>query len=145
MSVFLYAMREREMIMDIFELVSGQRMMTTYIRPGGVWRDVPVEFEIAVRKFIKLLPNRIDEYTKSLSNQEPTVSRQNHGNREDQCLKPPYPIGVTGPTLRASGRGLRSAKGASVLGYDQYDFDVPTEKATRTQRIWCIFANCVNL
>ena len=41
MSVFLYAMREREMIMDIFELVSGQRMMTTYIRPGGLWRDVP--------------------------------------------------------------------------------------------------------
>ena len=53
MSVFLYAMREREMIMDILELVSGQRMMTTYIRPGGLWRDVPVEFDSAVRKFIR--------------------------------------------------------------------------------------------
>ena len=45
MSVFLYCFREREMIMDILELCSGQRMMTTYIRPGGLWRDVPVEFE----------------------------------------------------------------------------------------------------
>jgi NADH-quinone oxidoreductase subunit D len=54
MSVFLYAMREREMIMDILELVSGQRMMTTYIRPGGIWRDVPVEFDSAVRKFTRI-------------------------------------------------------------------------------------------
>src|SRR5689334_11426580 len=45
MSTFLYAFREREMILDIKELISGQRMMTTYIRPGGLWRDVPVEFE----------------------------------------------------------------------------------------------------
>src|SRR5574339_961710 len=45
MSMFLYAFRAREMILDIKELISGQRMMTTYIRPGGVWRDVPVEFE----------------------------------------------------------------------------------------------------
>jgi NADH-quinone oxidoreductase subunit D len=62
MSMFLYCFREREQILDIFELVSGQRMMTTYIRPGGVWRDVPVEFEKAVRDFIKIFPKRIDEY-----------------------------------------------------------------------------------
>ena len=52
MSVFLYCFREREIILDIFEMVSGQRMMVTYFRPGGVWRDVPVEFETAVRDFI---------------------------------------------------------------------------------------------
>ncbi|MGE5464549.1 MAG: NADH-quinone oxidoreductase subunit D, partial [Syntrophothermus sp.] len=52
MSMFLYAFREREMILDIKELISGQRMMTTYFRPGGVWRDVPVEFETAVRNFL---------------------------------------------------------------------------------------------
>src|SRR5688500_3516510 len=62
MSVFLYCFREREIILDIFELCSGQRMMTTYIRPGGLWRDVPVEFEKAVRDFLKLFPKRIDEY-----------------------------------------------------------------------------------
>ena len=56
MSVFLYCFREREMILDILELCSGQRMMTTYIRPGGLWRDVPVEFEAAVRNFIGYFP-----------------------------------------------------------------------------------------
>src|SRR5512142_456433 len=62
MSVFLYCFRERERILDIFELVSGQRMMTTYIRPGGLWRDVPVEFEAMVRDFLRIMPPRIDEY-----------------------------------------------------------------------------------
>ena len=67
MSVFLYCFRERELILDILELVSGQRMMTTYIRPGGLWRDVPVEFEAAVRNFIKIFPARVDEYERLLT------------------------------------------------------------------------------
>jgi len=56
MSVFLYCFIEREKILDIKELISGARMMTTYLRPGGLWRDVPVEFESAVRKFIDEFP-----------------------------------------------------------------------------------------
>src|SRR5574338_19507 len=68
MSMFLYAFRERESILDIKELISGQRMMTTYFRPGGVWRDVPVEFETAVRNFLKIFPARIDEYESLLTN-----------------------------------------------------------------------------
>ncbi len=67
MSVFLYCFREREMILDIYEMVSGQRMMTTYIRPGGLWRDVPVEFEEAVRQFIRTFPERIVEYERLLT------------------------------------------------------------------------------
>src|SRR5512133_556441 len=67
MSMFLYAFREREIILDILELCSGQRMMTTFIRPGGIWRDVPVEFEAAVRNFIKIFPKRIDEYESLLT------------------------------------------------------------------------------
>ena len=62
MSVFLYCFREREMILDIFEMVSGQRMMTTYIRPGGLWRDVPDGFEAAVQKFLDYFPARIEQY-----------------------------------------------------------------------------------
>ena len=62
MSTFLICFREREMILDIFEMCSGQRMMTTYIRPGGLWRDTPVEFEDAVRQFLKIFPARIDQY-----------------------------------------------------------------------------------
>ena len=61
-SGFWYTFRERELILDINEMVSGQRMMTTYFRPGGLWRDVPVEFENAVREFIKIFPQRIEEY-----------------------------------------------------------------------------------
>src|SRR5512147_570144 len=67
MSVFLYTMREREKILDIFELISGARMMTTYIRPGGLWRDVPVEFEKAVRDLMAIMPQRIDEYERLLT------------------------------------------------------------------------------
>src|SRR5512145_174229 len=62
MSMFLYAFGERELILAIKELSSGQRMMTTYFRPGGVSRDVPVEFETAVRNFLKIFPRRVDEY-----------------------------------------------------------------------------------
>ncbi|MCJ7512294.1 MAG: NADH-quinone oxidoreductase subunit D, partial [Anaerolineales bacterium] len=53
MSTFLYCFREREIILDIFEMCSGQRMMTSYIRPGGIWRDLPSGFEEAVRQFLK--------------------------------------------------------------------------------------------
>ncbi|MBC8508987.1 MAG: NADH-quinone oxidoreductase subunit D, partial [Chloroflexi bacterium] len=62
MSMFLYCFREREMVLDILELVSGQRMMTTYIRPGGLWRDVPAEFYDAVRQFLDHFPARIEQY-----------------------------------------------------------------------------------
>src|SRR5512137_1353754 len=62
MSLFLYCFRERESILDIKEMCSGQRMMTTYFRPGGLWRDIPAEFEISVRRFIRMFPPRIDQY-----------------------------------------------------------------------------------
>lgn len=126
MSVFLYAMREREMIMDIFELVSGQRMMTTYIRPGGLWRDVPVEFDAAVRKFIKLLPARIDEYESLLTNNPLFLDRTRGIGRisVEDCLR----WGITGPTLRGSGKAFDLRKQRPYMGYEQYDFDIPTQQ-----------------
>ncbi|MCX8025823.1 MAG: NADH-quinone oxidoreductase subunit D, partial [Thermanaerothrix sp.] len=75
MSTFLYTMREREMILDIFEMCSGQRMMTTYVRPGGLWRDVPVEFEDAVRRVLEIMPRRIDEYERLLTTNELFLDR----------------------------------------------------------------------
>ena len=62
MSVFLYCFREREYILDLFEMVGGQRMMTSYIRPGGLWRDVPDEFVPAVRNFLDFFPAKIADY-----------------------------------------------------------------------------------
>lgn len=124
MSVFLYCFREREQILDIFELVSGQRMMTTYIRPGGLWRDVPVEFEAAVREFLKQMPRRIDQY-EALLTRNPLFLDRTLGIGKltaEQCLN----LGVTGPLLRASGVAWDLRKTQPYSGYEQYDFAVPT-------------------
>jgi len=123
MSVFLYCFREREDILDIFELVSGQRMMTTYIRPGGLWRDVPVEFEKAVRDFIKMFPRRVDEY-EALLTRNPLLLDRTLGigkiSAEDALN-----LGMTGPGLRASGVNWDLRKARPYSGYEQYDFEVP--------------------
>ncbi len=123
MSVFLYAFREREATLNILELVSGQRMMTTYIRPGGVWRDVPPEFEPALRDFLNVMPKRIDEY-EALLTKNPlfldrtlgigTISGQDAIN-----------WGATGASLRGSGINYDVRKFAPYSGYEQYDFEVP--------------------
>jgi NADH-quinone oxidoreductase subunit D len=123
MSMFLYCFREREQILDIFELVSGQRMMTTYIRPGGLWRDVPVEFEKAVRDFLKIFPKRIDEYEKLLTKNPLFVDRMVGLGLLD--AKTALSYGVTGPTLRASGVDWDLRKARPYSGYEQYDFNVP--------------------
>lgn len=124
MSVFLYAFREREQILDIFEMVGGQRMMTTYIRPGGVWRDLPAEFETMVRQFMADFPARIDQY-EGLLTKNPIYLDRTKGigviSAEDALA-----WGLTGPTLRASGPAYDNRKVRPYSGYEQYDFDVPT-------------------
>ncbi len=123
MSVFLYAFREREVILDILELVSGQRMMTTYIRPGGVWRDVPVEFEDAVRNVLNTFPKRIDEY-EDLLTKNPLFLDRTLGIGK-MTLEEALSYGVTGSTLRGSGSDWDLRKKRPYSGYDQYDFVVP--------------------
>jgi len=123
MSMFMYAFREREQILDILELVSGQRMMTTYIRPGGVWRDVPVEFEGAVRDFIKIFPKRIDEYEALLTKNPLLLDRLLGIGLLSKETALSY--GVTGPILRASGVDWDLRKKRPYMGYEQYDFIVP--------------------
>ena len=114
MSVFLYTMREREIILDIFEMVSGQRMMTTYIRPGGLWRDVPVEFESAVRHFLEIMPGRVDEYEALLTNNGLFEERtQGIGKiSAEDCVR----YGLTGPVLRGSGVAYDLRKDTPVFG-----------------------------
>jgi len=123
MSMFMYTFREREHILDILELVSGQRMMTTYIRPGGVWRDVPVEFEDAVRDFLKYIPARIDEYEDLLTNNPLLLDRLLGIGKLTKEMALSY--GVTGPILRASGVDWDLRKQRPYMGYEQYDFIVP--------------------
>jgi NADH-quinone oxidoreductase subunit D len=123
MSVFLYCFREREMILDILELWSGQRMMSTYIRPGRLWRDVPVEFEKAVRNFLDYFPKRVDEY-EALMTKNPLFLDRLLGIGK---LTPEVALqhGVTGPMLRASGVNWDLRKARPYAGYEQYDFNVP--------------------
>jgi NADH-quinone oxidoreductase subunit D len=123
MSMFLYAFRERELILDILELCSGQRMMTTYIRPGGLWRDVPVEFEGAVRNFIRIFPKRIDEYERLLTKNPIFLDRLLGIGKLDAATALSH--GVTGPTLRASGVNWDLRKARPYSGYEQYSFDIP--------------------
>jgi len=125
MSVFLYCFREREIILDIFEMVSGQRMMVTYFRPGGVWRDVPVEFEAAVRNFIKIFPKRIDEYEALLTKNPLWLDRMVGIGKLDAATA--LQNGVTGPMLRACGVNWDLRKTRPYAGYEQYDFNVPVE------------------
>ncbi len=124
MSVYMYAFREREMILDILEMCSGQRMMTTYIRPGGLWRDVPKEFDAAVREFIRVFPKRLDEYESMLTKNRLFLERTvgiGPISQED-CIR----YGITGPVLRASGKAFDLRKARPYSGYERYDFDIPS-------------------
>ncbi len=123
MSTFLYCFREREDILDIFELVSGQRMMTTYIRPGGVWRDVPVEFEQAVHDFLKMMPRRIDQY-EALLTRNPLFLDRTLGIGRISAADA-LNVGMTGPGLRACGIPWDLRKSRPYSGYEQYEFEVP--------------------
>lgn len=122
-SMFMYAFREREQLLDILELCSGQRMMTTYIRPGGIWRDVPVEFEAAVRDFLKIFPKRIDEYEALLTKNPILLDRLVGIGKLDAATALQY--GITGPMLRSTGINWDLRKARPYMGYEQYDFDVP--------------------
>jgi NADH-quinone oxidoreductase subunit D len=126
MSVFLYTFREREMIQDIKELISGARMMTTFIRPGGLWRDVPVEFEAAVRHYCDVQEKRIDEYEALLTHNNLFRDRTIDIGviTVQQCIE----WGATGPVIRASGYPYDIRKAQPYSGYEQYDFEIPTEK-----------------
>ena len=118
MTVFLYCFREREIILDILELVSGQRMMGTFIRPGGLWRDVPDEFEQAVQDFIDIMPKRIDEYEALLTKNPIFLDRTKEigtATREQTLA-----WGLTGPNMRASGVDYDIRKAMPYSGYENY-------------------------
>jgi NADH-quinone oxidoreductase subunit D len=123
MTVFLYCFREREYILDLFEMVAGQRMMVSYFRPGGLWRDLPEEFIPAVRHFLDFFPGRLADY-EALLKKNPIFLRRTQDvgyiSGEDAVS-----WGLTGPSLRASGVDWDIRKAKPYAGYEQYDFDVP--------------------
>ncbi len=122
-SMFLYCFRERELLLDIFEMVSGQRLMTSYIRPGGLMDDLPPGFETQVDRFLTLLPERIDEYETILTRNELFLNRTVGVGvlRLEDALA----LGVTGPNLRASGGDWDLRRDMPYATYDEYQFEVP--------------------
>ena len=123
MSVFLYCFREREQLLDIFELVSGQRMMSSYFRPGGLWRDVPREFNAVVSEFLDIFPSKIEDYEQMLKENPLWLDRTKgigYVSPEDAIA-----WSVTGPSLRGSGVNYDIRKAHPYSGYETYDFDVP--------------------
>ena len=122
-SVFLYCFREREVILDLLEMVSGQRMMTTYIRPSGVWRDLPAGWMAAAQDFVDKFPRRIEQYDGLLTKNPLYIDRTKKIGviGYDDALA----WGLTGPTLRGSGVNYDIRKAWPYSGYDEYDFEVP--------------------
>ncbi|VAW31580.1 NADH-ubiquinone oxidoreductase chain D [hydrothermal vent metagenome] len=125
MSVFLYCFREREYILDVFEMVAGQRMMVSYFRPGGLWRDLPEEFEPAIRQFLDFFPAKIADYEALLKNNPIWLDRTKGIGvvTADQAMD----WGMTGPSLRGSGVNWDIRKAQPYSGYEKYEFDVPVE------------------
>jgi len=124
MSVFLYCFREREDILRIFEMFSGQRMMTSYFRVGGLALEPPRGWQQRVKKFIDVFPSRVDEYESLLTN-NPIWLRRTKGVGAI-ALEDMLELGVTGPMLRAAGLTIDARKDEPYSSYEKFDFEVPT-------------------
>jgi NADH-quinone oxidoreductase subunit D len=123
MSMFFYCFRDRDRILDLFELSTGQRMHTRYFQVGGVFEDIPVGFERQVRAFCAEMPSRIDQYEAILNRNEIFLRRtRNVGVVSRQRL---LELGVTGPLLRAAGEPWDLRKVNPTLAYGDFDFRIP--------------------
>ncbi|MDQ3890366.1 MAG: NADH-quinone oxidoreductase subunit D [Actinomycetota bacterium] len=122
-SMFWYCFRERDALLDLFELVTGYRMHTRYFQAGGLAEDIPAGFYDECRKFVDVMPARIDEYLALLEGQQIFIQRtKGIGllSAEDAIA-----LGQSGPMLRASGVDWDLRKREPYLAYDEVDFDVP--------------------
>jgi NADH-quinone oxidoreductase subunit D len=123
MSMFFYCFRERDRILDLFEMSTGQRMHTRYFQVGGVFEDIPTGFERNLRAFCTEMPSRVDQYMALLDRNEIFLRRtKNVGVVSRERL---LELGVTGPLLRAAGEPWDLRKAEPYLCYPDLDFKVP--------------------
>jgi NADH-quinone oxidoreductase subunit D len=123
MTVFLYCFREREEILRIFENVSGQRMMTSYFRIGGLALEPPLDFFDRVKAFADIFPDRVDEYEGLLTGNPIWVQRTKgvaYMSAEDGIA-----LGCSGPTLRGSGVDFDIRRDMPYSSYEKFRFKVP--------------------
>jgi NADH-quinone oxidoreductase subunit D len=124
LSMMLYGFRERELVLDILEMVTGLRMNHAYFRPGGVSQDLPPGAVEKINDFLRVMPKRVDEY-EALLTENPIWVARNKGVgylHLTGCVA----LGVTGPMLRAAGLPWDVRTVSPYLGYDGYEFAVPT-------------------
>ncbi|MEO7652840.1 MAG: NADH dehydrogenase (quinone) subunit D, partial [Bryobacteraceae bacterium] len=126
MSVFLYCFREREEILRIFEMFSGQRMMTSYFRIGGLALAPPRGWQHKVKKFLDVFPSRVEEYEDLLTGNQIWMGRTKGVGYI--ALEDMLDLGITGPMLRAAGLPLDARKTQPYSSYEKFDFNVPTSK-----------------
>jgi NADH-quinone oxidoreductase subunit D len=122
-SMFWYAFRDRELILDLFEMSSGQRMHTRYIQVGGVIEDIPAGFGAKLKQFTDKMPQRVDQFRDLVMKNEIVLQRlRGTGIVDEQTL---LGLGVTGPLLRATGNPWDLRKAAPYSSYDHFDFKIP--------------------
>jgi len=126
MSMLLYTFRERELILDIYEAVSGQRMMSSYFRIGGLAYDLPIDLDKKIKNVLKVLPEKMHEYENLLSNNRIWIKRLTGVGTitAQQAID----LSLTGPLLRSTGVNYDVRKAAPYSGYEKFDFDVPLGK-----------------
>ena len=126
MSMTLYTFREREMIIDIYEACGGQRMMTTYFRIGGLAQELPPDLEKLVRKVLRVMPERLNDYEKLLTNNPIFINR----TRNVAVISAEDAINwsLSGPMLRGSGVKRDLRKDEPYSGYENFDFDIALGK-----------------
>ena len=122
-SMLWYSLRDREMILDLFEMSGGQRLHPRYFQVGGVFEDIPPGWEHKCRQFLAGMPSRIDQYEAILDRNEIVLQRlRNVGVIDAATLKG---LGVTGPLLRAAGVPWDLRKAQPYSSYDHFDFNIP--------------------
>ena len=119
----MYCFREREKILDLFEMLCGARITVSYMRVGGVFQDTPADFWPAFKRFLEEMPHYIDEYEQLLIGNEVLLIRTKGGNvlTKEQALN----ASITGPVLRSTGLPWDLRKVEPYEIYDRFDFDVP--------------------
>jgi NADH-quinone oxidoreductase subunit D len=122
-SMFWYCFRERDNILDLFEMSSGQRMHTRFIQIGGVVEDIPLGFAGRLREWVRQMPGRVDQFADLLDRNEIFLRRMKGVGAvpEERLLE----LGVTGPLLRATGNPWDLRKAAPYSSYEQFDFKIP--------------------
>jgi NADH-quinone oxidoreductase subunit D len=126
LTVFLYCFREREEILNIFEMVSGQRMMTSYFRVGGIALEPPLGFFDRVRDFAGYFPERIDQYENLLTG-NPIWTMRTKGVAR-MTAEDAIALGASGPTLRGSGVDIDLRRDMPYSSYEKFQFKVPVSQ-----------------